>query len=195
MPVIGADKVMNTALLVFASLAALVGSMICTAHDLTASSEETEQSRTIHLDGFSGWLKARFSEAELEGFQPQDLRVEAYSCGCYDKPNKHFPYLIVLLRTPKGDLVTRPEPRESEVSFTALAVRYGTQYCDAEADETCYGSFAEICEFTDFKYGPYLAAFFPTCKADQLESVLTDPEDTASGSGNVGVARPLSSVQ
>ena len=195
MPVIGVDKVMNPALLVFAALAALVGSMTCTAHDPTTPGDGIEQSRTIHLDGFSGWLKARFSEAELEGFQPQDLRVAAYSCGCYDKPNKHFPYLIVLLRTPKGDLVTRPEPRESEVSFTALAVRYGTQYCDAEADERCYGSFSDICEFTDFKYGPYLAAFFPTCKTDEPESVLTYPEDTASGSGNVDVERPRLSVQ
>jgi hypothetical protein len=76
--------------------------------------------------------------------------------------------LIVLLRTPKGDLVTRPEPRESAVSFTALAVRYGTQYCDVEAEESCYGSFADICEFTDFRYGPYLAEYFPTCKSDEL---------------------------
>jgi hypothetical protein len=92
--------------------------------------------------------------------------VEPYFCGCYDKPNKHFPYSIVLLKTSKGDLVTRPERLEGAVTYTPLAVRRGNQYCELDSEKQCYGSFSDPCEFTDYRFGPFLAPFFPTCKAE-----------------------------
>jgi len=156
---------------IVAALALLVGSRSCLAHD------QTTQNEAMKLDGLSVWRHTRFSESELEGLQPGDLGVEAHFCSCYDKPNKHFPYSIVLLKTSRGDLVTRPERLEGAVTFTALAVRYADLYCDMDSEEHCHGSFSEPCEFTDFRYGPYLAAFFPTCKSDEDEPVLTHPEN------------------
>ena len=122
--------------------------------------------KTIHLNAFSSWLEVRFSETELQRLPAGELRTESHACSCYDTPTKHYPYLIVVLTTPKGDLVARPEQREDTLSFTTLAVRHGTRYCDPEAEDSCYGSFSDVCEFTDFRYGPYLAPFFPTCRSD-----------------------------
>ena len=121
------------------------------------------------------WLKVRFSDAELQQLQAGDLRMESYYCGCYDKPIKHFPYSIILLRTPKGDLVARPDMKDVAVSFTPLAIRYETRYCDVDSEE-CYGSFSHVCDFTDFRYGPYLAKFFPTCKSADAAPVLAEEE-------------------
>jgi hypothetical protein len=116
--------------------------------------------------GISLWLKTRFSKAELEAFQPEDLRVESHFCGCYDKPTPHFPYPVVVFITAKGDLVARMEAREGALNITPLAVRHGNHYCELEVEQHCYGSFAHPCEFTDFRFGRSLAEFFPTCKAD-----------------------------
>jgi hypothetical protein len=125
-----------------------------------------KQSERIDMDGTSPRPGAQLSATEREELQREDLSVESYYCGCYDKPNKHFPYSIVVLRTPRGDLVARPERNEAAVTFTVLAIRYGNRYCEVELDGDCYGSFSEPCDFTDFRYGSYLAEFFPTCKSD-----------------------------
>lgn len=138
----------------------------CFAQESAKSTLNAEQTKMIELDGISNWLRARFSQSELEALRPGELRVESHYCGCNDVPIKHFPYAVVLLRTPKGDLVARPEGYEGVVRFTALAVRYGDLYCDLESEAGCYGSFLHPCDFTDFRYGRLLTDFFPTCKSD-----------------------------
>lgn len=100
---------------------------------------------------------------------PDDPRAQWYDCSCYDQPSKHFPYSIVVFKTAQGDLVTRPERREGALTFSPLALRYGTRYCTVESEQDCYGSFSHPCDFTDFRYGPTLAEFFPTCKSDEIE--------------------------
>lgn len=112
------------------------------------------------------WPRTRFSASDLQELNLGQLEVEAHLCGCNDKPNKHYPYSLVLLKSPRGDLVARPERMEGPVTYTPLAVRHGNQYCELESDTRCYGSFAEPCDFTDFRFGPSLAPFFPTCKAE-----------------------------
>ncbi len=161
--------VMGSALLpivLLASLTLLVASEKCRARDIAVARENAEQHKMLAMDGVSLWLKARFSQTDLEGLQVGDLRVEAYYCSCYDKPNRHYPYSIVLLKTPKGDLVARPEGTDGALIFTALAVRHGDRYCEVESETDCYGTFSHPCEFTDFRFGPSLAEFFPTCKSD-----------------------------
>jgi hypothetical protein len=116
------------------------------------------------LEAISRWINDRFSASEIKELSPDDFRVESHACSCSDKPDPHFPYLVVLFTTPKGDLVARPEGQENMAKFTPLAVRTGDQYCKVESEEHCYGSFANVCEFTDFRYGPFLQPFFPTCK-------------------------------
>jgi len=158
---------MKTALLLIAmlaSLALLVRSEKCRAHDIAYDNDEPPQ--TVAMDGVSAWLKTRFSESDLESLQAGDLKVEAYYCGCYDKPVKHYPYSLLLLKTAKGDLVARPESVDGAFRFTALAVKHGNQYCQLEPGTDCYGTFSHPCEFTDFRYGQSLAQFFPTCKSD-----------------------------
>jgi hypothetical protein len=152
-------------------LALVIHSAHCDAGDLANLRDNVEQNNPVNMNGMLLWLKVRYSDSELARLQTGDLRVESYQCGCYDKPVKHFPYLIVLLRTPKGDLIARPENREVTVSLTPLAVRYGTRYCDVDSEE-CYGSFSQVCDFTDFRYGPYLEKFFPTCKSADAPPVI-----------------------
>ncbi len=136
------------------------------AQDSRASQLDTSQIRTIELDGISGWLRDRFSRIELDALGPGELGMESHFCGCADAPRKHFPYAVVVLRTPKGDLVTRPEGHEGVFHFAPLAVRHDDLYCALESEADCYGAFAHPCEFTDFRYGRQLAEFFPTCKTE-----------------------------
>jgi len=144
----------------------------CSAQHSTAA-QDIEQSHLIDMDGISAWLKARFSDAELEGLQSGELTVEPYYCGCYDHPHKHFPQAVVLLRTPRGDLIARPEGGDQIVRFTPLAVRFGNLYCAVESEQSCYGTFRHPCDFTDFRYGPHLAPFFPSCMADEAEAAAS----------------------
>ena len=110
------------------------------------------------------WINDRFSAAEIKELPPEFFRIESHACGCADKPAPHFPYLVVLFTTPKGDLLARADGQENGAKFTPLAVRKGDKYCKVDSEEQCYGSFASVCEFTDFRYGPLLKEFFPTCK-------------------------------
>lgn len=139
----------------------------CEVHageQVRALGQEHDPAQVSSLEGVSAWMQARFSESEIEALSPEDFRVESHFCSCADKPNPHFPYMVVLFATPKGDLVARAEAQEQTVKITPLAVRNGDQYCKLESEEQCYGSFANVCEFTDFRYGPFLEPFFPTCK-------------------------------
>lgn len=148
------------------AVATLVLSFVpCEAHareQIRAPGQEPAQSSS--LEGVSAWMKDRFSEAEIEALSPGDLGMESHFCSCADEPDPHFPYMVVLFTTPKGDLVARAEAQEHSAKFTPLAVRNGDEYCNLESHEPCYGSFATVCEFTDFRYGPSLEPFFPTCK-------------------------------
>ena len=160
----GARRIASS--LLFATMTLLIPFEQARARDTAVARDQAEQDRAVAVVGMSVWLKARFSQTELEGLRAGDLRVESYYCSCYDEPNKHYPYSIVLLKTPRGDLVARPEGTDGALSFTPLAVRYGNRYCEVGSETDCYGSFSHPCEFTDFRYGPYLAEFFPTCKSE-----------------------------
>ena len=147
---------------------ALAMLLLCVTWALLVASERSRAGELI-VQGFNGegrkaelhrvspWLRTQLSEAN---------RFESYYCSCYDEPIKHYPYPIVVLKTPNGDLVARPEGTDGTLFFTPLAVRYGNRYCEVGSETDCYGSFAHPCEFTDFRYGPYLAEFFPTCKSE-----------------------------
>jgi len=145
------------------------------ARDPIPSPGEERQARAVNIEGVSRWLQGRFSEAELDALSPDDLRVESHYCSCEDTPHPHYPYTVVLFLTPRGTLVARPEGREGAVTITPLAVRHDTRYCELEAEASCYGSFTHPCEFTDFRYGPTLAQFFPSCKSDPA-AALTRPD-------------------
>jgi hypothetical protein len=161
-----------------ASLALPIWSDQARAHD-PAMPGHPEEIKTIAMGGLSLWLEARFSAAELEGLLAGDVNIESHYCGCYDQPKPHFPYPVVLFKTPKGDLVARPESREGALSFTPLAVRFGDRYCKLESEQDCYGSFPDPCEFTDFRFGPHLEPFFPTCKEQESGSAMPSDSDVA----------------
>ena len=134
--------------------------------------QDSSHSGAINLEGVSVWLDKRFSDTELAALQPEDFRIESHACSCYDRPEPHFPYLLLLFTTPKGDLVGRPDRRGIDVVITRLAVRHGDRYCDLDAEDQCYGSFSHPCAFSDFRYGPHLAAYFPSCKLPDSEFKL-----------------------
>lgn len=193
MAVVRQWRMMGIALaLTSTSLALLAWSITTYARDAATPKDNSETRRIIAIGGLSHWLKGRFSEAELAALGPEDLDIESHYCGCYDKPKAHYPYSFFLLRTPKGDLVARPDSNEGALTFALLAVRYGDRYCQVESEEDCYGSFREPCDFTDFRYGPYLREFFPTCHSDETEPIR-DKEapapSTREGSGEGSVSR------
>lgn len=126
---------------------------------------------SFNMEGVSVWFKKKFSADELQGYQPEDFRIESHTCNCSDRPEPHYPYLLVFFSTPKGDLVGRPDRKGFETVITRLAVRHGERYCDVESEHECYGSFSHPCEFSDFRYGSQLAPYFPTCK-----SIEPDPD-------------------
>lgn len=170
MAVVRQRRMMGIALaLTSTSLALLVWSVTTHARDAATPKDNSETKRIIAIGGLSHWLKSRFSEAELAALRPEDLDIESHYCGCYDKPKAHYPYSFFLLTTPKGDLVARPDSSEGALTFALLAVRHGDRYCQVESEEDCYGSFQEPCDFTDFRYGPTLREFFPTCHSDETE--------------------------
>jgi len=144
-----------------AALTLVAASGGCLANDSTTQKNEITQNEATEADA---WPRTRFLASELQELRLGDLEVESHFCGCYDKPNKHYPYALVLLKTSRGDLVARPERLEGAVAYTPLAVRRGNQYCELESEAQCYGSFPHPCDFTDHRYGPDLAPFFPTCK-------------------------------
>jgi hypothetical protein len=110
-------------------------------------------------------LEAHLSAQELDALHTHGFSVQSHHCGCYDQPAPHYPYTLVIIKTPQRELVARPEGQESAVSLALLAVRDGDRYCEIDAAQPCFGAFATPCEFTDFRYGPVLAEYFPTCKA------------------------------
>ncbi len=134
--------------------------------------QDSSRSGAIHLAGVSVWLDKRFSDTELAALPPEDFQIESHACSCADRPDPHFPYLLIVFKTPKGDLVGRPDRRGIDVVITHLAVRHGERYCNLDAEDQCYGSFSHPCEFSDFRYGPHLAAYFPSCKLPDSELEL-----------------------
>jgi len=143
----------------------------CLADDEMQAPVEAEEERIIEVESIGRWLRAPFSPDELTQLQAGAIKVGGHYCGCYDQPTRQYPYSIVVIATPRGDLITRPEGVETSVRFTLLAVRHGERYCDVES-EHCFGSFPDICSFTDYRYGPYLAQYFPTCKMDDDEQTV-----------------------
>ena len=158
---------------VIAMVAALLALFSLAVNAQTGEAENARQDSgqlgSFDMEGVSVWFKDRFSEAELQTYQPEDFRVESHQCGCYDRPEPHYPYILVFFTTPKGDLVGRPDRRGLDTIITRLAVRHGERYCDLESEDECYGSFAHPCDFSDFRYGPQLAEYFPTCKSVEPE--------------------------
>jgi hypothetical protein len=110
---------------------------------------------------------------ELNAMRGGTLTVEARYCGCNDRPRSHFPYVLAVLRTPRGDLVMRPEGVEGSVRFTVLAVRLGQSYCDVYNEGMCYGRFSDPCDFSDARYGALLEPFFPGCKPERAHAEET----------------------
>lgn len=146
------------------------------ADDAQVSRQRADPQTIFEASSIARWLKVQFSVAELRQLRADDVKVERHYCGCYDEPIKHYPYSVVVVKTPRGDLVARPDSFEVAVTFTPLAVRHGDRYCDVDSS-SCYGVFPGVCDFTDFRYGPYLAEFFPTCKTNDTE--LTVPVDNS----------------
>lgn len=154
------------------SLKAIGSSMIVAALTLLAWTEpcraDAAQDQNVGTDR-APYLDAALPQAEPQALLPGEQKAQWYDCSCYDQPVKHFPYSIVVFETAKGDLVTRPERREGALTFSPLAHRYGTRYCTVDSEQDCYGSFPHPCNFTDFRYGPYLVEFFPKCMSDESE--------------------------
>jgi hypothetical protein len=121
-------------------MAMLVAASYARAQDAERWSNDAPQRNERPHDDLTRWLESHFSKAERKALRSDDLDFQSVYCGCYDKPVKHFPYAMVVVRTPKGDLLMRPER-----------------------------TFLDLCAFTDFRFGPALLAYFPTCKSEDAE--------------------------
>jgi hypothetical protein len=151
----------------FAHAAAWAGLLGCTwVGQVAADTPGGAPARALNFEQMAEWLKSLYSDAEFRALAPDDIRLEARQCSCYDQPTRHYPYQVVVLSTPKGDLIMRPDQRETQVDFVKLALRDGDHYCGVEPGSDCFGSFPSVCHFTDFRFGETLAPYFPTCKSD-----------------------------
>jgi hypothetical protein len=110
------------------------------------------------------WLDHQYTGAERDALGAGDLTITGARCGCSDRPNPHYPYAMVIVSSPKGDLIARFEGDEGAMRIRPLAYRSGLLYCSIYASEGCFGEFADPCDFTDARYGPALAPYFPDCK-------------------------------
>src|SRR5512143_3915963 len=68
--------------------------------------------RSVDTESMAVWLKGLYTEEEFRALSPNQVSMTPQQCGCYDKPVKHYPYAVVILATPKGELILRPEQRE-----------------------------------------------------------------------------------
>ena len=155
----------------------LVASLLFFSVAAGAQAGERENARrqsrpvaSFDMEGVSVWFKSKFSEAELQTYRPEDFRIESRLCNCSDRPDPHYPYIFVIFSTPKGDLVGRPERRGFDTIITKLAVRHGEQYCNVDAEDQCYGSFPNPCDFSDSHFESQLAPYFPTCKQPDTDA-------------------------
>jgi hypothetical protein len=128
---------------------------------------------SFSMAGVAEWVVKKFTQAELESSRPGDFGIESQMCSCTDRPEPHYPYILVFFNTPKGDLVGRPDRKGFETVITRLAVRHGEEYCDVDSEDECYGTFSHPCDFSDFRYGAQLAPYFPTCKLAEPDA---DPD-------------------
>lgn len=167
---------MKSSLFNRASMAVLIASIAISFTVTDAQADDAPKNRrdfsmfgSFEMEGVSEWFKNRFTEAELQQYRPDDFAIEQYLCNCYDQPVPHFPYVLMFFYTPKGDLVGRPERRGFDMVIIPLAVRHGERYCKVDAEDECYGSFTDPCEFTDFRFGSELAKYFPYCKPEDAE--------------------------
>jgi hypothetical protein len=94
----------------------------------------------------------------------EEIRSAMHYCSCSDTPEPHYPYAMLVVTTPRGDVILRSEGNDGAIRIRALAVRHGNQYCPMDPDQPCHGEFADPCGFTDSVYGPLLAKYFPRCK-------------------------------
>jgi hypothetical protein len=151
-----------------AALAALA--MICAtgaAANQPAQGPPPALPRSLDFQNMAEWLSGLYTEAEFRALAPNQVTLQSQQCSCYDEPTPHFPYLVVVLATPRGDLILRPDQRELHVSFVKLALRQGDLYCGVEPGSECFGRFADVCDFTDHRYGAALAPYFPTCRSPE----------------------------
>ncbi len=139
------------------------------ADDAAKNRRDFTRLGSFDMQGVELWFRSRFTEAELSGYQPEDFSIEQHMCNCYDKPVPHYPYILMFFSTPKGDLVGRPERRGFDTIIIPLAERHGERYCEVGSQDVCFGTFAEPCDFSDFRYGGELAKYFPYCKTDEAE--------------------------
>jgi hypothetical protein len=155
------------------ALVAVAGTV--TAQDGQSPGEDRTRLGAFQLEGVVAWFRKRFSDEELKRYLPEDFSIEHHLCNCNDLPEPHYPYVMTFFSTPKGDLVGRPERRGFDTVIVPLAVRHGERYCELEAEDQCYGSFADPCDFSDHRFGEQLAPYFPTCKdaSPQLERTST----------------------
>lgn len=163
------------------SAACLAFAALLVLFSVTANAQ-TEQRKEPHrytfrfgsfdMAGVSTWIEERFSEAELESYRPEDFDIEQALCSCYDRPVPHYPYVMMLFSTPKGDLVGRPERRGFDTVIIPLAVRFGERYCELDAEDQCYGAFSDPCDFSDFRFGEKLEPYFPGCRDIEPDPTL-----------------------
>ena len=153
-----------------ASIGLLSVSEIAQGSEFENVQQEPSQPGSFDMQGVSVWFKRKFTPEELQTYGADEFRIESHMCSCYDRPEPHYPYILVFFSTPKGDLVGRPDRRGLDTIITRLAVRHGERYCQVESEDECYGSFSRPCDFSDFRYGPQLEKYFPNCKSVDPDS-------------------------
>ncbi|MFN5445102.1 MAG: hypothetical protein ACK5AJ_00465 [bacterium] len=116
------------------------------------------------------WLKKEMSDAEIAALERNDLHVSGDICSCSDS-RPHYPYAIVKISTKKSSFLARIDGNETGFRLIPIAIQKGKKYFLSDSDDIYFGEFESTCDFTDARYGPRLAQFFPDCKADSAGGI------------------------
>lgn len=115
------------------------------------------------------WLKKELSDGDIAALSRDDLKISGDVCSCSDL-TPHYPYAVLKISVKNSAFIARVEGNEAGFRLRPIAVQRDNKYFLHDGDEIYFGEYNSTCEFTDARFGPTLAPFFPDCKASTDES-------------------------
>ena len=135
----------------------------------STSAAETDNSYPAELLKYPeviAWLRKDMSDTDIAALKMHDLHISGDVCSCSDA-TPHYPYAVLRISSKTSSLIARIEGNEVGFRIRPIAIQKGKHYFLHGADEKSFGEYDSTCDFTDARFGPTLAPFFPDCKDDK----------------------------
>lgn len=155
----------NDMIILIISRALIVSLALVASSSPRAVEPHNTQGNWLSYPEVVAWLKKEMSDKDIATLERNDLRVSGDICSCSDS-RPHYPYAIVKISTEKSSFLARIEGNETGFRLRPIAIQKGKKYFLSDSDDVYFGEYESTCDFTDARFGPSLAQFFPDCKAD-----------------------------